>query len=499
MLRRYDLRTALDDARPRRHQHRRTPDDAVAGREEDLLPAVASSTGSSRWTCAPARSCASSALPNLIPDTPREQYLLDSAHHGIAMNPRAPGSASPAPCPTTRRWSTPTTSSAARCSSGRTASPTGSPRAGTAGTATSPGAAPTRSPRSPTAPAGSSRPCRVGDHPQRIRNGFVRRALVPGLPDHTPADDVQSVPVPIGDSRQVRRQPGQALLDVGRGPAKLRRTNRRPAAVSKSMPGADRDAGARRAGRWAEGHRVVGEVADVGVDVERAVRRGEPVDARAAAGRRAAGDGWRRSARRGRRSSAYDASSKAASAGALGEDGRADREVAGEHVDRRGAAARAPASSRSASRSSRSTWRTRRRRRPRGEVSQAERDSGALAVERGVLDAVVDLVGDQLDAVLLAPARPARRAPPGSSMVPGRVGRAGARPGRLTVGRAPRASLDRRLEPGLRTGRQLDDLAAERGQHVAVAGVARAAPSPPGRRPRTPRGTPAGSRRWTRS
>ncbi|MCD4523465.1 YncE family protein [Nocardioides sp. cx-173] len=27
-------------------------------------------------------------LPNLVPDTPREAYLLDSAHHGIAMNPR---------------------------------------------------------------------------------------------------------------------------------------------------------------------------------------------------------------------------------------------------------------------------------------------------------------------------------------------------------------------------------------------------------------------------
>lgn len=26
-------------------------------------------------------------LPNLVPNTPREQYLLDSAHHGIAMNP----------------------------------------------------------------------------------------------------------------------------------------------------------------------------------------------------------------------------------------------------------------------------------------------------------------------------------------------------------------------------------------------------------------------------
>ncbi|MGA8845915.1 MAG: serine/threonine protein kinase [Nocardioides sp.] len=27
-------------------------------------------------------------LPNLVKDTPREQYLLDSAHHGIAMNPQ---------------------------------------------------------------------------------------------------------------------------------------------------------------------------------------------------------------------------------------------------------------------------------------------------------------------------------------------------------------------------------------------------------------------------
>ena len=26
------------------------------------------------------------ALPNFVPDVPREQYVLDSAHHGIAMN-----------------------------------------------------------------------------------------------------------------------------------------------------------------------------------------------------------------------------------------------------------------------------------------------------------------------------------------------------------------------------------------------------------------------------
>ncbi len=27
-------------------------------------------------------------LPNLVKDTPREEYVLDSAHHGIAMNPQ---------------------------------------------------------------------------------------------------------------------------------------------------------------------------------------------------------------------------------------------------------------------------------------------------------------------------------------------------------------------------------------------------------------------------
>ncbi len=42
----------------------------------------------------------------------------------------------------------------------------------------------------------------VGDHPQRIRNGVVDRSLVAALPDYTPPDDVQSVPpgveLPVG-------------------------------------------------------------------------------------------------------------------------------------------------------------------------------------------------------------------------------------------------------------------------------------------------------------
>ena len=91
-------------------------------------------------------------------------------------------------------------------------------------------------------------------------------------------------------------------------------------------------------------------------------------------------------------------------AGVLGEHRRADREVAGEHVDRAAQLGRARASSRSASRSSRSTWRTSRRRPPSGwSPRRAPAPSGGLAVEGRVLDAVVDLVADQLDPVLLAP------------------------------------------------------------------------------------------------
>ena len=72
--------------------------------------------------------------------------------------------------------------------------PYGSPRAGTAGTATSPGAAPTRSPRSPTATGRIVDQKQVGDHPQRIRNGFVDRDLLAGLP--RPSDLPPYEPMP---------------------------------------------------------------------------------------------------------------------------------------------------------------------------------------------------------------------------------------------------------------------------------------------------------------
>lgn len=120
-------------------------------------------------------------LPNLVKDTPREQYLLNSAHHGIAMNPRGSkicvagtmsdyatvvdagsfkrgrllkGGEKPywvTPSYTGRHcyisWSGSDTMSRISYKTGRI-----------------------------------DKTVKVGDHPQRIRNGFVARSLVRGLP-----------------------------------------------------------------------------------------------------------------------------------------------------------------------------------------------------------------------------------------------------------------------------------------------------------------------------
>jgi hypothetical protein len=120
-------------------------------------------------------------LPNLVKDTPREMYLLDSAHHGIAMNPRG-----------TRICVAGTMSDYATVVDARTyqrsrllKEPDGKPYWVT--------------------PSHDGRHCyiswsgtdtvakisyrtgrivdtrRVGDHPQRIRNGFVARGLLDDL------------------------------------------------------------------------------------------------------------------------------------------------------------------------------------------------------------------------------------------------------------------------------------------------------------------------------
>ena len=130
-------------------------------------------------------------LPNLVEDTPREQYLLDSAHHGIALDPTGErlcvaGTMSDyaavvdvdtgRPDRLLQRedgkpyWVT-------QSSDGRSCYVSWSGTDQVSRISYRTGRI------DETAP--------VGDHPQRVRNGFVRRALVPGLPDHTPPDDVQ--------------------------------------------------------------------------------------------------------------------------------------------------------------------------------------------------------------------------------------------------------------------------------------------------------------------
>ena len=131
-------------------------------------------------------------LPNLVKDTPREQYLLDSAHHGIAMSPDG----------------------SRLCVAGTMSDYATVVDAGSRGR---PERLLRREDGKPywVTPSPGGRFCyvswsgtdevsrisyltgridetvAVGDHPQRIRTGFVRRALVGGLPDHTPPEDVQ--------------------------------------------------------------------------------------------------------------------------------------------------------------------------------------------------------------------------------------------------------------------------------------------------------------------
>lgn len=120
-------------------------------------------------------------LPNLVPSTPRELYLLDSAHHGIAMNPRGTkicvaGTMSDyATLVDTRTWRP----------GALTVKPDGKPYwvtqswngrhcyiswSGTDEVA-----------KISYRTGKVVRTTPVGDHPQRVRNGFVRAQLLAGL------------------------------------------------------------------------------------------------------------------------------------------------------------------------------------------------------------------------------------------------------------------------------------------------------------------------------
>ena len=121
-------------------------------------------------------------LPNLVPDMPREQYLLDSAHHGIAMNP-----AGTKICVAGTMDDYATVVSTSDWKRGKLLKkPSGKPYWVTqshdgrycyiswSGTDEVAKISYRTGRIVQTAP--------VGDHPQRVRNGFVRTDLVAGLP-----------------------------------------------------------------------------------------------------------------------------------------------------------------------------------------------------------------------------------------------------------------------------------------------------------------------------
>ncbi|MCU1538425.1 MAG: serine/threonine protein kinase [Humibacillus sp.] len=134
-------------------------------------------------------------LPNLVPDTPREAYVLDSAHHGIAMNP----------------------SGSRICVAG-----TMSDYATLVGTKHWHHTKLLHGGRKPywVTPSWDGRYCyiswsgsdsvsrisyrtarivsttRVGDHPQRVRNGFVQRSYLPRLGFNASSAVIPATPTP---------------------------------------------------------------------------------------------------------------------------------------------------------------------------------------------------------------------------------------------------------------------------------------------------------------
>lgn len=86
VIRRYDLRKALDDRGLDRMSTAVRPM-TLAPDEKTVYFQVSFFHGFLGMDLRTGKIVKVVRLPNLVPDMPREQYLLDSAHHGIAMNP----------------------------------------------------------------------------------------------------------------------------------------------------------------------------------------------------------------------------------------------------------------------------------------------------------------------------------------------------------------------------------------------------------------------------
>lgn len=143
-------------------------------------------------------------LPNLVPSTPRPLYVLDSAHHGIAASPDG-----------TKICVAGTMSDYATVVSTRTFNRTPLLRGGSKPYWVTPSAdgrycyiswagSDTIS-RIAYSTARISKTIKVGDHPQRIRNGVIQRAYLPGLgtnpssaPRRTTAPTSWERPTPLG-------------------------------------------------------------------------------------------------------------------------------------------------------------------------------------------------------------------------------------------------------------------------------------------------------------
>jgi len=179
VLRRYDLRKALDRRGLDRMSNAVRPM-TVAPDDQTFYFQVSFFHGFLEMDRRTGRITRVDRLPNLVKDTPREQYLLDSAHHGIAMNSSG-----------TKLCVAGTMDDYATVVDARTFHRGRLLRGGTKPYWVTP----SRDGRTCYISWSGSdkiseisyrtgtivRSVQVGDHPQRIRNGVVARSLVSGL------------------------------------------------------------------------------------------------------------------------------------------------------------------------------------------------------------------------------------------------------------------------------------------------------------------------------